>query len=82
MDAVRTKMGPSGRLVIPAAQRRALGIQAGDEVLIKLEDHELRITTLKQRIAHAQALARKYNKTGESMSESLIRDRRAEAKKE
>ncbi len=46
----RTRMNENGRLVIPAPFRKALGINPGDEVVLRLEDDELRITTLKRRI--------------------------------
>jgi AbrB family looped-hinge helix DNA binding protein len=79
MSSFWTKIGPGGRLVIPAAQRKELGLEVGDEVVLKAEGGELRVSSLKHRIARVQALMKKYNKRGESLSESLIRDRRAEA---
>ena len=82
MTTFRAKIGASGRLVIPAAQRRELGLKAGDEVLLRVKDHELRISSVNHRIERVQALVRKYNRKGESLSESLIRDRRAEVQKE
>ncbi len=81
MATFRAKIGASGRLVIPAPQRRELDLNAGDEVLIRVEDNELRISSVKQRIERIQALVRKYNRKGECLSESLIRDRRTEAAK-
>jgi AbrB family looped-hinge helix DNA binding protein len=68
--------------VIPAAQRRELGLKAGDEVLMRVEDDELRISSINRRIERVQVLVRKYNPKGESLSEGLIRDRRAEVEKE
>lgn len=82
MRSVRTKIGANGRLVIPAAQRRDLGIKAGDTVVLELKDQELRVSSLKHRIERVQALVRRFNPKGEPLSESLIRDRRAEAAKE
>ncbi|MBV8119975.1 MAG: AbrB/MazE/SpoVT family DNA-binding domain-containing protein [Alphaproteobacteria bacterium] len=82
MSSFRAKIGPSGRLVIPAAQRRELGLEVGDEVVLETSGEELRITSLKARIARVQALVRRYNPHGESLSDSLIRDRRAEAAKD
>jgi AbrB family looped-hinge helix DNA binding protein len=79
MSSFRAKIGPSGRLVIPAAQRRELGFEVGDEVLLETAGGELRVSSLSQRIARAQALVRRHNADGASLSESLIRDRRAEA---
>jgi bifunctional DNA-binding transcriptional regulator/antitoxin component of YhaV-PrlF toxin-antitoxin module len=82
MSSFRAKIGPSGRLVIPVAQRRELGLEVGDEVLLQTEGGELRVASLKTRIARVQELVRKYNPHGESLSDSLIRDRRAEAAKD
>ena len=79
MSSYRTKMGPSGRLVIPAAQRKELGIGVGDTVVLDVKDHELRVSSLKHRIARVQALVRRHNPNAEPLSDALIRDRRAEA---
>src|SRR5229473_833217 len=78
----RTRLNENGRLVIPAAFRKALGINPGDEVVLRLEDDELRITTLKHRIARAQRLVRKYVKPGVSLADELIAERREEGRKE
>ncbi len=78
----RTRLNENGRLVIPVSFRRALGINPGDEVVLRIEDDELRITTLKLRIARAQRLVRKYVKPGTSLVDELIAERREEARKE
>ncbi len=78
----RARINENGRVVIPAPFRKALGIHAGDEVVLRLEDDELRITTMKHRIARAQRLVRKYVKPGISLVDELIAERRAEARKE
>jgi len=78
----RTRLNENGRLVIPASFRKALGINPGDEVVLRLEDDELRITTLKHRIARAQRLVRKYVKPGVSLADELIAERHAAARKE
>ncbi len=78
----RTRLNENGRLVIPACFRKALGINPGDEVVLRLEDDELRITTLKHRIARAQRLVRKYVKAGVSLADELIAERHAAARKE
>jgi len=70
------------RAVIPAAFRKALGINPGDEVILRLEDDELRITTMKRRIERAQRHVRKYVKPGVSLVDELIAERREAAKRE
>jgi AbrB family looped-hinge helix DNA binding protein len=79
---VRVAVNENGRLVIPAAFRSALGINPGDKVVLRIENDELRITTLRQRIAQAQRLVRKHVKPGVSLVDELLAERRAEARKE
>jgi len=78
----RTRLNENGRLVIPASYRKALGIKAGDEVILRLEDDELRITTMKHKIERAQRRIRQYVKPGVSLVDELIAERREAAKRE
>jgi hypothetical protein len=59
-----------------------LGIKAGDEVILRMEDDELRITTMKRRLERAQRRIRQYVKPGVSLAEELIAERREAAKRE
>ncbi|MBV8208080.1 MAG: AbrB/MazE/SpoVT family DNA-binding domain-containing protein [Acidobacteria bacterium] len=79
---MRLRVNQNGRVVIPARFRKALGIENGDEVLLRLEHDELRITTLKRRIERAQRLVRKHLKQGASLSGELIAERREAARHE
>jgi bifunctional DNA-binding transcriptional regulator/antitoxin component of YhaV-PrlF toxin-antitoxin module len=65
--------------VIPAAFRKALGLKTGDEVLLVLEDGELRVVSPRQAVARAQNLVRRYVSRERSLSEELIQERREEA---
>ncbi len=82
LPETRVKMTENGRVVIPASFRKALGIEAGDEVILRLEDDELRITTMERRIRAAQRRAQKYLKPGVSLVDELIAERREAAKRE
>jgi AbrB family looped-hinge helix DNA binding protein len=82
LQELRLRLNENGRVVIPAAFRKALGISAGDEVVLRMEDDELRITTMKHRIERAQRLVRKYVKPGVSLVDELIAERREAAKRE
>ena len=75
----RTKLTEGGRVVIPAEFRRALGVQVGDELILRLENGELRLLTLDRAIAQAQEAVRKYVPAGRSLVDELIAERRAEA---
>ncbi|HUK24312.1 MAG TPA: AbrB/MazE/SpoVT family DNA-binding domain-containing protein [Terriglobales bacterium] len=76
------RVNQNGRVVIPAGFRKALGIKAGDEVSLRLEDNELRITTLKRRLERAQRRVRQYIKPGRSLAEELIAERHEASRRE
>lgn len=78
----RVRINENGRVVIPAAFREALGIKPGDEIILRFEDDELRITTMKRRIERAQRRARRYLKPGVSLVDELLAERREETKRE
>jgi AbrB family looped-hinge helix DNA binding protein len=77
-----TRVNENGRLVIPAAFRKALGIASGDTVVLRLDDGELKITTLRQRIKRSQQIVRKYVPRTVSLVDELIAERREAAKRE
>jgi AbrB family looped-hinge helix DNA binding protein len=78
----RMRINENGRVVIPASFRKRLGIRAGDEVVLRIQDDELRITTLKRKIEQAQRLVRKHVKPGTSLVDELIAERREAAQNE
>jgi len=82
MADVRLRVNENGRVVLPAAFRKALNIRPGDQVLARLEDDEVRITTLKHRIEQAQRHVRQFVKPGRSLADELIAERREAAKHE
>ena len=80
MEETRMRMTENGRVVIPASIRKTLGIRPGDEIVLRVEDDELRIATVRNRIRQAQKLVRRYLKPGDrSMSDELIAERREAA---
>ena len=78
----RMRINENGRVVIPASYRKALGIKPGDEVILRMEDDELRITTMNRRLERARRRIRKYVKAGVSLADELIAERREAAKRE
>jgi len=78
----RARVNENGRLVIPASFRKVLGINVGDEVVLRIEDDELRITTLRRRIERAQRMVRKHVKPGTSLVDELIAERREAVRNE
>jgi len=78
----RLRINENGRVVIPASFRKALGIHSGDEIVLRVEENELRITTLKNRLARAQKRIAPYLKKGTRLSDELIAERRAAGRRE
>jgi AbrB family looped-hinge helix DNA binding protein len=82
MTEARLRISKNGRVVIPASFRKALGVKAGDELVLRVEDDELRITTLKRRLERAQRLVRGHGKSGTSVVDEFIAERREAARRE
>jgi AbrB family looped-hinge helix DNA binding protein len=78
MIDVRTKLAEGGRIVIPVEYRQALGLHVGDEVILHLEDGEVRIFTPQQAIKRAQELIRRYIPEERSLSDELLAERKME----
>ena len=82
MHTHRLKHGENGRISIPAAYRRKLGMRPGDELIVQLDEGEIRLTSPKLALERARRLVDRYVQTDESLVDSLIADRRAEAARE
>ena len=82
MNSIKTQIGEGGRVVVPARYRKELGLKPGDDVILVLEDGEVRITTLPMVIQRAQEIVRRYNPEGRSLVDELIRERVDEAARE
>lgn len=82
MPSQRVKMVEGGKLVIPAAFRREMGIGPGDTVIVELDQGELRVRSLPLAIRRVQERLRELNPEGRLLSEELIADRRSEAARE
>jgi len=76
---MKARLSEGGRLVIPAEFRRALGVRPGDEVILRLEEGELRVLTLERAIRRAQELVAHYVPKGVSLAAELLEERRMEA---
>jgi antitoxin PrlF len=82
MNGIKARIADGGRLVIPAEYRRELGLEPGDEVIIRIEDGELRILTRAEAVKRAQAIVQQHVKKGRSLVDELSDERRAEAARE
>lgn len=82
MQEFRTKINENGRLVIPAAYRKALELAPGEEVIVRLENDELRIAKIGTALSRARELVRRHVRTKKNLTQDLIKERHREAKRE
>jgi AbrB family looped-hinge helix DNA binding protein len=80
--SLKVRLGPEGRVVIPAPMREALGLKEGDVLFARLEGGEIKLLTPRAAMIRAQAIVRSFVPEGVSLAEELIADRRREAERE
>ncbi len=79
------QLGVRGRLVLPAAFRKALGLQEGDRLVLRLrEDGVIEMVGAREVVQGSKGLlGRLYpDLKGKALVEELIQDRRREALQE
>ena len=83
MSKIRVKVSDSGRISIPAEVRKVMGLERGGVVTMELDGNDLRIRTLREGVARAQALVRRLvgDRPG-NLSDDLIAERRRDATRE
>lgn len=62
MKEYRAKMSENGRIIIPAPCRRQLHLEPGEDLIIRIDDEELRIFTVKHSLKKARLLIQKQAK--------------------
>lgn len=75
------QLGPQGRLVVPAALRRELGLEPGERLLARVKDGAL---ILEPRAVVERRLRARFRKVDPqiSLADALIAERRAEAERD
>lgn len=80
-DHARVRLGPQGRIVIPAALRKTLGFREGTELHAVVREGRLVLRTREQVIRDIRARFR-HLPGDRSLVDELIADRREEARRE
>jgi AbrB family looped-hinge helix DNA binding protein len=78
----KIRLGPDGRVVIPAAFRDALDLREGDILFARIESDEIHLLTSAAAMRCAQAIVRQFVPEGISLVDELIEDRRREVERE
>lgn len=77
MQEYRTRISENGRMIIPAHCRQQLHLHAGDELIIRIENDEMRIYSIKHALKKAQEIIKKHTK-GKNLVEELKKMRRVD----
>ena len=76
-------LDPAGRVVLPAAVRKALGVGPGSRLILSLEGQVVTLTPMRESIRRAQAILAPYRpKDGRLVSEALVAERHEEYRRE
>ena len=76
----KVRIHKGGGLVVPVKIRRALNIQAGDQIVVLLENETIRLIPMQQAVQLAQKIVRQYVPKGVSLVDELVKSRQEELK--
>ncbi len=79
---IALRIGPQGRVVIPAALRRELELEPGDTLMAHVESHRLVFERREQILERLRRELRGTAPSAVSAVDELIAERRAEARRE
>ena len=79
--AMDVRVANNGRMVLPKSVREALGVTQGGAVVLSIEGDVVKLTSIRQSVAQAQALYRQHA-TNDLSVDDFIAERRAEAARE
>ncbi len=82
MKTNRATLDESGRVLIPAEYRKALGVKAGDPVILIMEENAVRLITKEQAIREAQDIVGGFVASDVSLVDELLQERREAAARE
>ena len=82
MASQAVKIIDGGKLIIPAAFRRKLGIDTGDTVVLELGEDGLHVRSLTSAVRLAQEIVREFVPNEVDLADELVAERRIEAERE
>jgi AbrB family looped-hinge helix DNA binding protein len=80
--AIPLRVGPQGRVVIPAEMRRELEIEPGETLMAHVESHRLVLERREEILERLRSELRGARSSRVSAVDELIAERRAEARRE
>ena len=80
-ELIDIRIAENGRMVLPRAARKALGVTGAGVVVLSIEGDNVKLTSMRQSIKRAQDLYRQHA-TNDLSVDDFIAERRAEAARE
>lgn len=77
-----TKLGKGGRIVIPAAMRKLIGVAEGDDLILRYRDGRVEVMSVRQAVKTAQRLVARFVPEDRRLVDELLAERREEAARE
>ncbi|RWO92161.1 MAG: AbrB/MazE/SpoVT family DNA-binding domain-containing protein [Mesorhizobium sp.] len=77
----RVRLGEGGRFVIPAAMREEMGVKPGEDLILHVENGELRVRSWLRNLRRVQAELSALKKPGESVVDEFLKERREEQRR-
>ncbi len=78
MTHLEMEVAQDGKVEIPPELSTAMGWQAGEKLMVQVQNGEIRIFSQAQAIRRAQAWVASFVSEGRSLSDELIAERRQE----
>lgn len=76
------RLDKTGRVLVPLKIRRELGLAEGSELILRVEDGELRLHSREEAIRRSRARLKRLKKPGQSVVDEFLNERRKEARRE
>lgn len=77
--SLQVNITANGRMSLPAAIRKRLGLEGGGAVLLEETDEGVVLRTVTQAVARAQAIAKKYASNPDASVDAFLANRRADS---
>lgn len=74
----KLKLGEGGRFVIPAAMREEIGVKPGEDLILYVENGELRVRSWLRNLRRIQSELSALKGPGESVVDDFLKERREE----
>jgi AbrB family looped-hinge helix DNA binding protein len=78
----RTKLGSDGRIMLPAALRKELGLTSGEDLVVSRDEEGIHLRTRLMALERAQRLVARHIPAGTDLVAELRADRWADGRRE